>query len=56
MDNTLENPLAIDATVNRQFKHADDVARDLRANGILGDVVVLHLGTNGAFSSETFTK
>ncbi len=54
--NTLENPLIIDATVNRQFKHADDVARDLRANGTLGDIVVLHLGTNGAFSSDTFDE
>lgn len=56
VENTLENPLVIDATVNRQFKHADDVAEDLRANGALGDVVVLHLGTNGAFSSDTFDE
>ncbi|MGI9586292.1 MAG: hypothetical protein ACR2N7_11955, partial [Acidimicrobiia bacterium] len=53
---TLENDLVIDATVSRQFKHADDVAAVLASNGELGDVVVLHLGTNGAFSGETFDE
>jgi lysophospholipase L1-like esterase len=53
---TLENDLVIDATVSRQFKHADDVAAVLALTGDLGDVVVLHLGTNGAFSEETFDE
>jgi peptidoglycan/LPS O-acetylase OafA/YrhL len=52
----LENDLVIDATVSRQFKHADDVAAVLASTGDLGDVVVLHLGTNGAFSGETFDE
>lgn len=56
IEDTLENPIVIDATVNRQFKHADDVAKDLRDNGTLGEIVVLHLGTNGAFSSTTFDE
>jgi peptidoglycan/LPS O-acetylase OafA/YrhL/lysophospholipase L1-like esterase len=47
---------SVDATVSRQFKHADNVARDLRAEGELGDVVVLHLGTNGPFNSSTFDE
>ena len=47
---------AVEATVSRQFKHADDVARDLRTEGQLGDVVVLHLGTNGPFNSTTFDE
>jgi peptidoglycan/LPS O-acetylase OafA/YrhL/lysophospholipase L1-like esterase len=46
----------VDATVNRQFKHADDVASDLRSSGDLGDIVVIHLGTNGTFSSETWDE
>ena len=35
---------------------ADDVAAVLASTGDLGDVVVLHLGTNGAFSGETFDE
>lgn len=46
----------VDATVNRQFKHAGDVASDLSSRGNLGDIVVLHLGTNGAFSGETWDQ
>jgi peptidoglycan/LPS O-acetylase OafA/YrhL len=46
----------VDATVSRQFKHADNVARDLRTAGNLGDIVVIHLGTNGPFNSETFDE
>jgi len=47
---------AVDAIVSRQFKHADDVARELRSSGTLGDVVVVHLGTNGPFNSTTFDE
>ena len=43
----------VDATVSRQFKHASDVVQAMRADGTLGDVVIVHLGTNGAFSGET---
>ncbi len=46
----------VDATVSRQFKDADDVISGLRAQGKLGDVVVIHLGTNGAFNSTTFDE
>jgi len=53
---TLPNDVNVDATVSRQFKHAGSVAADLRAAGRLGDIVVLHLGTNGAFNSEMFDK
>ena len=56
VEDTLPNDVLIDATVNRQFKHADDVVADLEAAGTLGDVVILHLGTNGAFSSDTFDE
>jgi peptidoglycan/LPS O-acetylase OafA/YrhL len=53
---TLPNDVDIQASVNRQFKHADDVANDLAGAGFLGEVVVIHLGTNGAFSAETFDE
>lgn len=46
----------VDATVNRQFKHADDVVSELRDRGELGEVVVIHLGTNGAFSGGTWDE
>jgi len=46
----------VDATVSRQFKDADDVVSDLRAQGKLRDVVVIHLGANGAFNSRTFDE
>lgn len=39
----------VDAVVGRQPKDAIRVAKDLRAAGRLGEVVVLHLGTNGPF-------
>jgi peptidoglycan/LPS O-acetylase OafA/YrhL len=46
----------VDGKVNRQFRHADDVARSLRSQGKLGDIVVLHLGTNSPFNSETWDE
>lgn len=51
---TFTNPVTIDATVSRQFKQAADVAYKLADEHALGDVVIIHLGTNGAFSSATF--
>ena len=48
--------VVVDALESRQFKHADNVARALRAKGDLGDIVVLHLGTNGAFSADTWDE
>ncbi len=51
---TLPNEVTFAATVNRQFKQARDVAAELRSRGQLGDIVVIHLGTNGALSSTTF--
>jgi peptidoglycan/LPS O-acetylase OafA/YrhL len=48
--------VVVDASESRQFKHADDVARNLRSSGDLGDIVVLHLGTNGAFNSDTWDE
>jgi peptidoglycan/LPS O-acetylase OafA/YrhL len=46
----------VDATVNRQFKDTNEVVADLRARGELGDAVVIHLGTNGAFSGASWDE
>jgi peptidoglycan/LPS O-acetylase OafA/YrhL len=56
IEDVVENPTVIDGRVDRQFKHADDVADDHRSTGTLGEIVILHLGTNGAFSSQTFDE
>jgi hypothetical protein len=44
----------IDAVVGRQFLSAKDVIDSLKAQGLLGDTVVIHLGNNGPTNSETF--
>ncbi len=46
--------LYVDAEVGRQFRAAADLVRSMRAQGTLGDVVVIHLGSNGPFTSEQF--
>jgi hypothetical protein len=56
VESTFGPDVIVDAIESRQFKHADDVARELRTRGELGDIVVLHLGTNGAFSSDTWDE
>jgi len=48
--------LDIDAEVGRQASTAIGILRERRAAGQLGDVVVVHIGTNGAFSSEQFDE
>jgi lysophospholipase L1-like esterase len=42
----------IDALKNRQFKDAPQVVRDLRAQGRLGRVLIVHLGNNGPVREE----
>lgn len=46
--------LYVDAAVGRQFWSAADLVDTLRKEGNLGDVVVIHLGSNGPFTSEQF--
>ena len=41
----------IDAVVSRSFGQGFELAQALRDQGLLGPVVVIHLGTNGAFSA-----
>jgi peptidoglycan/LPS O-acetylase OafA/YrhL/lysophospholipase L1-like esterase len=44
----------VDATVGRHTSGAVPLLRSLRNQGRLGDVVVIHLGTNGAFTTANF--
>jgi len=44
--------IVIDGKVGRQMSQAQDVVDQLRAEGKLGDRIIIELGTNGAFSKK----
>ncbi|HEY0520387.1 MAG TPA: acyltransferase family protein [Ilumatobacteraceae bacterium] len=44
----------VDAAESRQGKQVVDVLANLRAAGRLGNIVVIHIGTNGEVSDKTF--
>ncbi len=44
----------VDGTVSRQMKQLPAVITRYRTEGLLGEIVVVHLGTNGPFSSAHF--
>ncbi len=48
------NTVWVDALENRQFSAAKRIVERMRDRDELGDVVVLHLGTNGPFSADEF--
>jgi hypothetical protein len=48
--------ILVDAKVSRSFPNAIEVLRWYAANNSLRDVVVVHMGTNGAFSDEQFDE
>jgi peptidoglycan/LPS O-acetylase OafA/YrhL len=48
------NGFVVDAAESRQGKQVVDVLAQLRAAGRLGNIVVIHIGTNGEVSDETF--
>jgi peptidoglycan/LPS O-acetylase OafA/YrhL len=48
----LGDRLQMDANVSRHFTEGLDVVRRLHGAGQLGDVVVIHLGTNGAIPND----
>jgi peptidoglycan/LPS O-acetylase OafA/YrhL len=52
----LGDRLQLDANVSRHFTEGLDVARRLHAAGQLGDVVVIHLGTNGAIPGDQLNE
>jgi hypothetical protein len=48
--------IEVDAEVSRQVDAGINVLRARRDAGTLGDVVVVHLGTNGSFTSAEFDE
>ncbi|MGC4379298.1 acyltransferase family protein [Fictibacillus sp. Mic-4] len=42
----------VNAEIGRQMSDADDIVRDLKSNGDLGNYIVLELGTNGPFTKD----
>jgi len=46
----------VDAAESRQGKEVVDVLARMRAAGQLGNTVVIHIGTNGEVSDDTFSK
>ena len=49
LQSTIGN-LEVDAAVSRQVSHGIDILSWRADNGLLGDVVIIHLGNNGYFS------
>ena len=45
----------VDAHVSRQMKDYLPTCRTPKTRGLLGDTVVVHLGTNGPFSDDTLS-
>jgi peptidoglycan/LPS O-acetylase OafA/YrhL len=48
--------IEIDATVSRQLAAGITALKARRAAGTLGDVIVIHLGSNGTFSAKNFDQ
>lgn len=48
--------ISVDAAVSRQVSTGIQMLRGWRDTGVLGDVVIVHLGTNGYFSSGQFDQ
>jgi peptidoglycan/LPS O-acetylase OafA/YrhL len=48
--------ISIDAEIGRQFFTSIDTVRSWRDAGLLGDVVVVHLGNNGFFKDSHFDQ
>jgi lysophospholipase L1-like esterase len=54
-ENLAARGVVVDAAQSRQMRDYVPTVQALAAQGLLGDVVVVHLGTNGSFSEETMT-
>jgi hypothetical protein len=48
--------LEVDAAVSRQVSAGLEILRWRRDNGLLGDVVIIHLGNNGSFRDWEFDE
>ena len=55
LKSVFDGAIAVDAEEGRQFEASIEAVDRLRNEGDLAPVVVVHLGTNGAFSAETLT-
>ncbi len=53
LEKAVEDAL-VDGTVSRQMKHVPAVVTQYRTEGLLGEIAVVHLGTNGPFSAAHF--
>jgi hypothetical protein len=51
-----EQGVWVDAKVGRQFKEGVELVTALNAGGLLGDVLVIHLGNNGPSTRERFEE
>ncbi|HEY5859973.1 MAG TPA: acyltransferase family protein [Actinomycetota bacterium] len=51
-----EQGVWVDAKVGRQFKEGVELVTALNAGGLLGDVLVVHLGNNGPSTRERFDE
>jgi len=50
------NGIQVDAAVSRQVSNGVALLQDLRTEGVLGDVVVIGLGSNGTFTGGQFDQ
>lgn len=48
--------VSVDAAVGRQVSAGIEILRGWRDAGLLGDVVIVHLGNNGTFTARQFDK
>jgi lysophospholipase L1-like esterase len=51
-----EQGFTVDAAENRQFSIGAETVATLQSQGRLGDVVVVHLGTNGTIGTDNMTR
>jgi peptidoglycan/LPS O-acetylase OafA/YrhL len=56
LQRTIPNLTTMDAQVGLQVASAIDILRARRAAGQLGDVVLVHVGNNGTFTTEQFDE
>ena len=52
----LVSDITIDAAYGRQVRSAIEVIRARRAAGLLGEIVVIHIGSNGTFTEAEFEE
>jgi peptidoglycan/LPS O-acetylase OafA/YrhL len=56
LERTIPNLTTMDAQVGLQVEGAIDILRERRAAGQLGDIVLVHVGNNGTFTTEQFDE